>query len=1455
MKPKVRVNTVKLLGKMRLRYRGINCNKRLRRNWKAAASFMTSLTTKTGDAEETESPEDSIYTMTDSLGSKSDHSGQSVILAGPRARMDVVCVIDLVQTERVSQRKKAFEEVKASCLAANANCFHIQFEKLDFGETNVLDQFYNADVAIVDLSIVMQQHALFYHLGVRESFAMKENILLYNDYDAEVTIPLKLSCSNYVFLAYCNNENQQCVITEPSMRIGSDDVPTESKTLLGVKLRRQLQYVERQSKAHMKEKFLADLRKAREVFTGEELRKHLLNMRRRLDDPNILSGDVVLNMLLSLREIQDYDAMVQLVEDLKTVPNRNHYISTHAICFLYGFALNRRNKEGDREKALTVITKALEKKENVVPDMVCLCGRIYKDKFIESQHTDQESLHNAIYWYRRGFEVQPNEYAGINLATLLVIGGSEFSKSSELQHIGMVLNNLIGKKGSLSSLQEYWDVATFFEISVLAEDYGKAIQAADCMFKLKPPNWYLKSTIGNIMLINRFRKKPEDTEPGPEERIFNFWMDFFVEATQTEPVDMIRFPILILEPPSLRYKTSYYNPSYITVNLGAEEKSIQLWNLCIDQMKGECRKVHDWLFTAASVKSVTLYKRDERAVFLYVQENSDDFQMFFPSEHCRSIFFSLVLELTADQKGTVMDLEAEFSSGPIQYEYDMEDNGKRVVLGKGTYGVVYAARDLNTQVRIAVKEVPEKNIGEVQPLHEEIKLHSELRHRNIVQYLGTASEDGYFKIFMEQVPGGSLSALLRSKWGPLKENEATIAYYTKQILEGLKYLHDQKIVHRDIKGDNVLVNTYTGVVKISDFGTSKRLAGICLSTETFTGTLQYMAPEVIDKGARGYGAPADIWSLGCTIVEMATGKPPFIELGSAEAAMFKVGLYKVHPDIPEELSDKAHNFILRCFEPDPMQRCTAAQLLEDTFLTDNLSRKKKVIRLGNQQEFSRSISVPAERTAKQVTDKQRVPNSPDDSSEGYGSCGWRWCTNQPASPVSPSSYLASLSYSSSSVMTGSDVDDSSLMSRRSSSGGLLSPEVEPSRSDLEQDGFYLLKKDSQRRTTLTKVLNMDQAKITDIWHSKLQQELGSSKLILTQEHLQVIMVGLGEYVPEQKREPIEQAFTALRQDIDFEEAHNQINLALYTFRDSVNEVLKSHSIKPHWMFALDDLVRSAVQTAMSVLSPEHDAILGSEAGDLDGAVLERHRDPMEEGSTSGVSTIHSTKSAKLPQDLHHSKHCLEVQEAIHSTCIDNLRLMEELLAVEKKYGSLLRQFISEHKKQNEVMAQHLGVPVENKESEVASSASQVVENTRATADGAEGVVNGRTDELLSENLSANHAASALKGLEYQLPTIHVSSRNIDMELVGWLQDLALDRDVIDKFLAEDFTKDDVIAVMTRDDLRRLGLRGGIELRIWRKIVEYRLRYNIPLNFEDPKCYSSWPESSHRKDKNPGSTNL
>ncbi|CAG2195292.1 Mitogen-activated protein kinase kinase kinase 19,Mitogen-activated protein kinase kinase kinase NPK1,Mitogen-activated protein kinase kinase kinase 6,Mitogen-activated protein kinase kinase kinase nsy-1,Mitogen-activated protein kinase kinase kinase 15,Mitogen-activated protein kinase kinase kinase A,Mitogen-activated protein kinase kinase kinase 5 [Mytilus edulis] len=281
------------------------------------------------------------------------------------------------------------------------------------------------------------------------------------------------------------------------------------------------------------------------------------------------------------------------------------------------------------------------------------------------------------------------------------------------------------------------------------------------------------------------------------------------------------FQVLVLEP------TKNFMPSYVQINCDGENKEVRLWNVV---QIAETKQQSQWTFQATSIKGVS--------------------------------FYTMVSDMISDQANaqifTSMDEEEV-----VDFEYDLDDKNNRVVLGRGTYGIVYAARDKKTQVRIAIKEIPEKRTQEVQPLHEEIKLQSKLTHKNIVKYLGSSSEDGLFKIFMEQVPGGSLSQLLHSKWGPLKDNESTIAFYTKQILDGLKYLHDNKIVHRDIKGDNVLVNTYSGVLKISDFGTSKRLSGINPCADTFAGTIQYMAPEVF---------PART----CTEIQHRIAKHPFI---------------------------------------------------------------------------------------------------------------------------------------------------------------------------------------------------------------------------------------------------------------------------------------------------------------------------------------------------------------------------------------------------------------------------------------------------------------------------------------------------------------------------------------------------------------------------------------------------
>ncbi|EDV41736.1 uncharacterized protein Dana_GF17624 [Drosophila ananassae] len=1309
--------------------------------------------------------------------------------------MDVVCVIDTVVGDHLEDRICALEEIKQAVQAAGANFQRVQFERLDFGETNVLETFYNADVAVIDLSILAQQRPLSYHYGVRESFGMKENILIYNDLESKQTLSLRLSCANYLFLSYkLNAESNSCHLTNQANNnkepAAEGRVPT-----LQWRLKRKLQDVEIQSKAHMREKFLSDLRTARDTYAtnGVKLQSILHDMRRRLDDPHVLSGEVVHSFMCSLRDVQDYDAMVRLVNDLKNIPNTRKYVETGHISFLYAFALNRRNRMGDREKALESSLQALEKKENHFPDMLCLCGRIYKDIFVESDYTDATSLAHAIKWYRQSFEVQPNEYAGINLATLLVIEGKEFSNTEELQHIGMTLNNLIGKKGSLSTLSEYWDVATFFEIHVLYDDYAKAIQAAECMFKLKPPNWYLKSTIGNISLIHRFRKRPEDRLPTMEEQVFQFWMDFFLEATNTEEVkNSIRFPILILEPQKI------YMPSYVTINMDADEKSIQIVNICLAHSKNACKKLHDFLFVASKIKSVSLYKRDDRCAYLYVHHNSDDFQIYFPSTECRQKFYDLIREMTVDQ---VVFVNLDTDEVPIEYEYDYDEQNRKKVLGKGTYGTVYAARDTQTQVRIAIKEVPEKNSQDVQPLHEEIKLHSQLRHRNIVQYLGSRSEDGFFKIFMEQVPGGSLSDLLETKWGPLKDNESTMAFYSKQILEGLKYLHEQDIVHRDIKGDNVLVNTYSGVVKISDFGTSKRLARINPMTETFTGTLQYMAPEVIDQGVRGYGPAADIWSFGCTNVEMATGKPPFIELGCAQAAMFKVGYYKKHPNIPEELSANAKNFILRCFAISVLDRPSALQLLDDPFLADKPRKLRPALPINT--DFGRSISVPADRLVHKTT----PPLS------------YNTTCNTPTTPELDVTHTSSV-----------DIDElPSLLERRNSSGFLLSPEIgEPTTPSLrtsisetsETDGFYRLKKDSQRRTTLSKVLALDESKICDIWLKKVDADQHS--IAIRKSDLEVLIRGLRDYIMNENEKHLETTINELKQKLNNDAiALDHLHLALYSFQDAVVCVLRLHCIKPHWMFALDNLVKRAVQAAVTIFSPE----LGANLADKD---LSGNDD---ESVTTCLVQQGSTDSQEKQQ----------LEKALPTSSLGGGGVVQadaggDALSSSVECARILRDIRdNQHKLQRQLIEQQRQSmrALHNISQELAHIYMGGRKRLRRTINGF-----NKKCHRMSPGVGAGPRAASAGNPRRQLNKHHFGLHEVDEQLEQWLTQQEIDEFSKTLILNEGFTFEDFIYNMEKLDLMRLGLRVGIEVRLWKLIIQERA-------CTSPDCLDSPPSTYHK----------
>lgn len=273
---------------------------------------------------------------------------------------------------------------------------------------------------------------------------------------------------------------------------------------------------------------------------------------------------------------------------------------------------------------------------------------------------------------------------------------------------------------------------------------------------------------------------------------------------------------------------------------------------------------------------------------------------------------------------------------------------KGELIGCGAFGQVYMGMNLDSGELLAVKQVSiaansaskEKTQAHVRELEEEVKLLKNLSHPNIVRYLGTAREEDSLNILLEFVPGGSISSLL-GKFGSFPES--VLRMYTKQLLLGLEYLHKNGIMHRDIKGANILVDN-KGCIKLADFGASKKVVELATMTgaKSMKGTPYWMAPEVILQ--TGHSFSADIWSVGCTVIEMATGKPPWSQQYQEVAALFHIGTTKSHPPIPDHLSTEAKDFLLKCLHKEPDLRPTASDLLQHPFVTGEYQESHPVNR-------------------------------------------------------------------------------------------------------------------------------------------------------------------------------------------------------------------------------------------------------------------------------------------------------------------------------------------------------------------------------------------------------------------------------------------------------------------------------------------------------------------------------
>lgn len=272
------------------------------------------------------------------------------------------------------------------------------------------------------------------------------------------------------------------------------------------------------------------------------------------------------------------------------------------------------------------------------------------------------------------------------------------------------------------------------------------------------------------------------------------------------------------------------------------------------------------------------------------------------------------------------------SNGNFLSQDEMENFSCGPPLGHGSYGTVYLGI-LSTGKLVAVKYISlaTTKTEVLQSVKSEVQMMTTLKHPNIIRYYGAHSMGGTMMIFMEFAVGGSLASIVKKF---LFLTEAVMQMYTAQILSGLLYLHRKGIVHRDIKGENILIDG-DGVSKLADFGCSKALVSSTQAgCESLVGSPFWMAPEVIRS--EGYGTKADIWSVGCTVVEMLNGgEPPWKSMfDNAYSAMFYVGSTSDIPSIPEDTSDACRSFLHRCFERDVEKRASAEELLRHEWLAE-----------------------------------------------------------------------------------------------------------------------------------------------------------------------------------------------------------------------------------------------------------------------------------------------------------------------------------------------------------------------------------------------------------------------------------------------------------------------------------------------------------------------------------------
>ncbi|KAG9488220.1 serine/threonine-protein kinase PLK2 [Eleutherodactylus coqui] len=295
-------------------------------------------------------------------------------------------------------------------------------------------------------------------------------------------------------------------------------------------------------------------------------------------------------------------------------------------------------------------------------------------------------------------------------------------------------------------------------------------------------------------------------------------------------------------------------------------------------------------------------------------------------------------KLPADGEQPVQPHTCTGSTAEVSRIITDPGTGKRYcrgkVLGKGGFAKCYEMTDLTTNKIYAAKIIPHSRVSKPhqrEKIDKEIELHRTLNHRHVVQFYHYFEDKENIYILLEYCSRRSMAHILKTR-KVLTDPE--VRYYLKQIVSGLKYLHEQEILHRDLKLGNFFINE-SMELKVGDFGLAARLEPMEQRRRTICGTPNYLSPEVLNK--QGHGCESDVWALGCVMYTMLLGRPPFETTNLKETYRC---IREARYTLPSSLMSSAKHLIASMLSRNPEDRPSLDEIMQHDFITQGFTPER-----------------------------------------------------------------------------------------------------------------------------------------------------------------------------------------------------------------------------------------------------------------------------------------------------------------------------------------------------------------------------------------------------------------------------------------------------------------------------------------------------------------------------------